>query len=371
MLLSQPAAGGECRRRHYLFLLRESQLFASERKQIAIMADEKSLRNEESMKKVLDKLIIFTLICIMVVPLSACGRKSIDDDRLLIVTTLFPQYDFTRQIAGDKADVKLLLSPGMEAHSYDPTPSDIASINESDLFIYTGDNMETWAAKLIKGLEKDVNVLDVSKGVDIIKTEDEEGHHHDEDEEEHGHEGHNHIYDPHIWTSISNAKIMVSNIVDELVQIDAENADYYRKNADKYLEQLTELDNEFKEVVRNSDVKTIYFADKFAMYYFVHDYGLNYVSAYDSCSSETEPSAKLVAKMIDEVKENNAPAIFYAELSNHKAADTISEETNTKEYLLHSCHNISKDEYKKGVTYISLMKQNLENLKKGLNYNGN
>ena len=176
-----------------------------------------SLRNEDSvkkMKKFLDKLIIFMLICTMVLPLSACGRKSKDDGRLLIVTTLFPQYDFTRQIAGDKANVKLLLSPGMEAHSYDPTPSDIASINESDLFIYTGDNMETWAAKLIKGLEKDVNVLDVSKGVDIIKTEDEEGHHHsEEEEEEHGHEGHNHIYDPHIWTSISNAKIMVSNIV--------------------------------------------------------------------------------------------------------------------------------------------------------------
>lgn len=331
-------------------------------------------------KNVVYKMVALMMICLLTFPLSSCGKADKRDGKLLIVTTLFPQYDFAKQIAGDKAEVKLLLSPGTEAHSYDPTPSDIVDINESDLFIYTGDYMETWAAKIIKGLEKDVNILDVSDKVEIIKTEDEESHSHseeehiyseeniDDNEENEGHSGHNHIYDPHIWTSLSNAKIMVQNIVDELVKIDSENEDYYRANGEKYLLELTELDNRFKEVVENSDIKTIYFADKFAMYYFVKDYGLDYVSAYDSCSSETEPSAKLVAEMIDEVKENNAPAIYYAELSNHKAADTISKETGAKEYLLHSCHNISKDEYKNGVTYISLMEQNLENLKKGLNF---
>lgn len=315
------------------------------------------------MKIYIRKLLCTTVIITMLMGMTACTISSKDSGKLSIVTTLFPQYDFVKQIAGDKAEVTLLLSPGIEAHSYDPTPSDIVKINESDLFIYTGEYMETWAAQIIKSLEKDVTILDVSEGIELTSSEDEHNEiNHDETELE----DHNHVYDPHIWTSPVNAQQMVKTILNELVRIDAENEDYYRKNADSYLAELEELDASFRQVVENADIHTLYFADKFAMYYFTSEYGLSYVSAYDSCSSETEPSAKLVAKMIDEVKEDNAPAVFYAELSNHKAADTISKETGTKELLLHSCHNVSKDEFKDGATYISLMKQNLENLKVGL-----
>ena len=264
----------------------------------------------------------------------------------------------------------------MEAHSYDPAPSDIVRINESDLFIYTGEYMETWASQIIKSLEKDVKILDVSEGIRLTYSEDEHGaekhedtdHAEDEndDHDEEDHDDHAHVYDPHIWTSPVIAQQMVGNILNELIEIDSENEDYYRKNAERYLAELAELDEEFRQAAENADIQTLYFADKFAMYYFTKEYSLTYVSAYDSCSSETEPSAKLVAKMIDEVREDNAPAVFYAELSNHKAADTISKETGTKELLLHSCHNVSKDEFENGATYISLMKQNLENLKIGL-----
>ena len=318
------------------------------------------------MNKLTKKLIIIAVSCLIIMSLTSCGTKKKDNGKITIVTTLFPQYDFAKQIAGDKANVTLLLSPGIEAHSYDPTPSDIVDINESDLFIYTGDNMETWASKIIASLEKNVNILDVSTGIKLTKTEEEhEGEEEHEDEHEDEHE---HIYDPHIWTSPVNAKIMVQNIIDELVEIDPDNGDYYKKNGEAYLNELTELDSDFRETIDNADIKTLYFADKFAMYYFVNEYGLDYVSAYDSCSSETEPSAKLVAKMVDAVKADSAPAVFYAELSNHKAADTISKEAGTKELLLHSCHNVSKDEFKSGATYISIMRQNLENLKEGLYY---
>ena len=332
------------------------------------------------------KIICITMILTLIFSLNACSVKIKDDGKLNIVTTLFPQYDFARQIVGDKGTVEILLSPGIEAHSYDPTPADIIKINESDLFIYTGENMEVWAADIINSLENEVNILNVSEGIELIKSEDEHSHEEVSEEENHNEESHednhtedthieelgedehshNHVYDPHIWTSPVIAKQMVNNILEEIVKEDPENEAYYRENAEKYIEQLDELDSEFRTLADEADIKTIYFADKFAMYYFVEEYGFSYVSAYDSCSAETEPSAKLVAQMVDEVKENEVKAIYYAELSNHKAADTISKETNADKLLLHSCHNVSKDEFNKGVTYVSLMKQNLENLKVGL-----
>lgn len=225
--------------------------------------------------------------------------------------------------------------------------------------------MEVWVEEILGSIEKSINVLDVSKGIELVKME-EEHNQEDIDEDKESNASHNHVYDPHIWTSPVIAKQMVSNILDAIIEVDSENAEYYRENADAYLNKLDELDTKFRNLVEEADFKTIYFADKFAMYYFVEEYDLDYVSAYDSCSSETEPSAKLVAKMVEEVKENNVKAIYYAELSNHKAADTISKETGVKELLLHSCHNVSKDEFNKGVTYISLMEQNFENLKVGL-----
>lgn len=304
--------------------------------------------------------------------LVGCGTESTTNessDTLQIVTTLFPQYDFARQIAGDKAEVTLLLPPGMESHSYEPTPSDIIKINKSDLFIYTGESMEAWAHKIIESVDsEDVKVLDVSTGVPLIETgldeeeeHDHEGHDHSHEEEQ-DHEGHNHTYDPHIWTSPKNAKIMVNNILEALCEVDPENADYYQANAKDYQAQLDELDQDLKEVVANEKRNTIYHSGRFAMQYLMKDYGINYVSA----PFEAEPSAALVAQMITEIKANHIPAIYYEELVDPKIGQMISEETGAQLLLLHSTHNVSKEDFNKGVTYISLMQQNIKNLQIGL-----
>lgn len=285
------------------------------------------------------------------------------DNKIKVVATLFPQYDFTRQIAGDKAEVTLLMSPGVESHSYEPSPSDIIKINGSDLFIYTGKFMEPWAQSIIDGIEnKNVKILDVSQNVSLDKSEEHE------DEEEHREADHAaHEFDPHIWTSPVNAKIMVENILRDLCELDPENADYYEKNAENYLNELTNLDKEFKDIFEAAKRKEIIFAGKFALHYFAEEYGMEYEAAFDSCSTETEPSVKVIAELIDEIKEENIPVVYYPELTDPKVARSISDETGAEMLILHSCHNLSKDELKAGATYLSLMKKNAENLKIGLN----
>lgn len=307
-------------------------------------------------------LVCMTVICIM--PVSGCTKKeSKETEKLSIVTTLFPQYDFARQIAGDKADVTLLLKPGTESHDYDPSASDMIKINEADLFIYTGQYMEPWAVTIVDGIDnKDLDVLDASENITLCKGD------HDEDEEEHiEEETHSHEYDPHIWTSPKNAIIMINNILEELCKIDSENETYYRENAEKYIEQIEQIDSDFRQVVSEAKYDTMYFGGRFALLYFVEEYGLNYESAFDSCSSETEPSARLVSHIVDEMKENGAKTVFYEELASTKTAQTIADEVGGNILLFHSCHNVSSDEFKNGATYVSIMRQNVENLKKGLN----
>ena len=317
------------------------------------------------------KALLFSLMSLVVLLVGCENSESTTDsvsDKVKIVTTLFPQYDFARVIGGDKVDVKLLLPAGMESHSYEPTPADIIEINKADLFIYTGESMEQWAHSIIESVDSDsVHVLDVSKNVPLLEpnaVEDHEHDHEDETEVEHSeHDGHHHTYDPHIWTSPKNAMIMVNNILEALCEVDPQNQAYYEENATEYLNELNTLDAEFEEVVANAKRDTIYHGGRFAMQYLTHEYGINYVSA----PFEAEPSAALVAQMIKEIKENNIPVIYYEELVDPKIAQMISEETGAEMLLLHSCHNVSKEDFNNGVSYLSLMKQNVQNLKVGLN----
>lgn len=308
--------------------------------------------------------------CIKAQEKDAPAVKDETGGRLQIVATLFPQYDFARQIAGNKAEVALLLPPGVESHSYEPTPSDTVKINKSDLFIYTGEAMEAWCGKIIDSMKDSGShslVLDVSQGIDLLKTEavDAEHRHDGEDAEASEHEN-KHLYDPHIWTDPLNAKVMVANIRDTLCGLDPANADYYRGNAAAYLAELDALDSEFRAIVRSGKRDEIIFGSRFALYYFAERYGLSYEAAFDSCSSETEPSARAVAGLIEEIKEERIPVIYYAEMEDPKVARAISAETGSKMLLFHSCHNVTKEELKNGATYLSLMKQNAENLKEGL-----
>lgn len=312
--------------------------------------------------KYLKKMVYSIMLISVVMGLVSCsnGEEKKDTDKISIVTTLFPDYDFAKQIAGDRADVKLLLDPGVEAHDYDPSPADIIAINKADLFIYTGDNMEQWAQSIIDSLEKNtVTVVDASEGITLVKSTE------DEHEDETG-DGHSHEYDPHIWTSPKNAVTMINTILEAIVKADPKNEAYYRKNADNYISQIRELDTEFKDIVENAKYNTIYFGGRFALIYFVKEYGLGYMAAFDSCSSETEPSAKLVTNIVDAMKKNGATVVYYEELTDPKAAEAIAAEVDGITLLLHSCHNVSAEDMKNGATYVSLMKQNAENLKIGL-----
>ena len=306
--------------------------------------------------------------------------------KLTIVTTMFPQFDFTRAVAGDKADITMLLKPGAESHSYEPTPKDMKKIHKADLFIYTGAENDAWAESLLKNMgSKAPKTLAFLELVDTVEEEIVEGmtheHHHEEGEEEehehhhHDEEGEEHEHhhedeevelDEHVWTSPLNAVKIVSAICDELCAIDAANAAYYKKNAAKYIDELLALHKSFEEVVKNANRKIFVFGDRFPLRYFADLYGLEYYAAFPGCATDVEASASTIKFLINKVKEEKIPVVFTIEFSNGKIADTICEATGAKKLEFHSCHNVSADDIKKGETYISLMKRNVIVLREAL-----
>ncbi|MBQ1413470.1 MAG: zinc ABC transporter substrate-binding protein [Clostridia bacterium] len=302
--------------------------------------------------------------------------SDMDDGKISIVATAFPQYDFARRIAGDRANITLLLKPGMEAHSYEPSPKDIIRISHCDLFLNVGGESETWLESVLDTVpnphRRTVAALDC---VDPLEEETMEGmqshehhHHHDGDEEEHheDEEEEEEEYDEHVWTSPMNAVKIVNAISEALCEIDPENAPYYRENTDAYVEELLALDEAFREVVSDSQRNVLIFGDRFPLLYFVREYGLTYYAAFPGCAAETEPSAATVAFLIDTVRREKVPVIFYIELSNHKVADAIAECTGVRTALFHTCHNISYDDFASGKTYLSLMQANVEALREAL-----
>ncbi len=277
-----------------------------------------------------------------------------------IVATMFPQYSLAKYIAGDKADVKMLMKPGSEVHVFEPSPKDIAALQRADAVLYSGDDMEPWAAKMISGTDIEADrVCDVSRGI----TLDEVSH---DDSVEHAEYVHTR-QDAHYWTSPANAIKMADTIAEKLVSIDEGSAQVYRTNADRLKQELKALDKELSEVVENGKRKEIIFGGRFAMHYFIKEYGLECRSAYDSCGEESEPSARRIMDLIEEINQKNIRVVYYEELSNHKIADSIAEQAGVKTLLLHSCHNISADDFEKGVSYLDIMRNNALNLKEGLN----
>lgn len=303
------------------------------------------------MKKILAILLVVALL-----PLSGCGKQKHESDKITIIATLFPQYDFARQIGGDKVEVKLLLPAGSESHNYDPSPSDMALISKSDLFVYTGDVMEPWAGDIASSVGGKVQILNVSENIALSPLDE-----HDNDEAD----GHSHSLDPHIWLDFDNAKAMCDNIYSALATLSPENEDYFKENLESYKDELTDLDNEYKEAFAQSD-KTLVFGGKFALGYLVRRYNINYLSAYDSCSANAEPSISDIAVLSAFARENNVKAVFAEEYSDPKVAKEIASASGAEVLVIHSCHNISKAEREAGTTFILLMTQNLENLRKGL-----
>lgn len=495
------------------------------------------------------RLIFIALVLLLLASaLAGCGQSEpvASGDKISVVATIFPQYDFVREVAGDHVDLTMLLPPGAESHSFEPTPQDITKIQNCDVFIYVGGDSDEWIKGILESIDTSkMKIISLIDMVDVVEEEivegmeEEHGHdhdhefdpddvkdrslvdwegswksvlpflkdssldefiehtaeenkateadtkasyeakwqtdyqniningdtvsfdgqaaarytyvgyeivesdhgasvwyqfqiaestkgmpaylafsdhhigneekeHEDEDHEEgvahfhlrygndslaalmdmeewtptffdtsatgediaavlssHGHEEEAE-YDEHVWTSPKNAKIIVQGISDVLCEADDANASIYKENTSSYLTKLDELDAAFKAAVEAGVRKTLVFGDRFPFRYFADAYGLDYFAAFPGCSTETEPSAATVAFLIDEVKTENIPVVFHIELSNEKMVNTICEATNAKKLLLHACHNISKSDFEKGVSYVDLMTANVEAIKEAL-----
>lgn len=302
-------------------------------------------------------MILLLCLCLLVGCVPAQKEQK---GKLKIVATLFPQYDFCRAIAGDEAEVTLLLPPGMESHTYEPSVSDMLAIHACDLFFYTGEAMEPWAETLKSSLPSSVRVADVSVGIELAEHEHEHHEHHDEEHEE---------KDPHIWTDPNNAGIMVKNICTALCEADPAHQTLYLERAARYRVELQALDQTFQEIVSRARTRVICHGGRFSMTYFARRYGLTFLPAFDSCDSQAEPSCARVTELIKAVREQNLPVVFYEELTVPHIARVIAEETGARMMLLHTCHNLSRAERENGETYLSLMKQNAENLRVALGVN--
>ncbi len=317
------------------------------------------------MMKLKRKLLAVITAAATVLSLCACssesGYSSSDSGKLKIISTVFPPYDLARQIAGDDAEISILLPPGSEIHNYEPSAKDMIAIRNCDIFLYIGGENEQWAEKLINS--NDTENVTAVKLIDYVPTlsEDEDEHDHDHDHE------HEHETDEHIWTSPKNAQLMLSAVYDAICKVDPSDKQTYTKNKDAYAKQLSDLDNAYRSAVDNAKNKTIILADKFPFRYLAHEYGLEFSAAFAACSDESEPGVSTMIKLTKTIKENNIPAVYYLEFSSTKIADTLCDETGATKLMLHSCHNVSKQDIENNVSYVDLMKQNLENLKLTLN----
>lgn len=299
-------------------------------------------------------IAILLCLCLMLCGCTAQPEKPHDETKLQIVCTSFPAYDFAREIAGDRAELTLLIKPGSEVHSYEPTPKDMIRIQESDLFICNGGESEQWAKTLIT---PELNTIYMMDCVDTVE-ESADGIYNAEDGEPE--------LDEHVWTSPLNAIKISEEICNALCKLDTDNAEAYKTNFAAYKAQLMALDREFRQVIKNSGKHTLVFADRFPMRYFALEYGLDCYAAFPGCSSETEPSAKTVAYLIDRVREDKIPAVLYMEFSNQKMADVICEDTDCKKLPFYSAHSVSAEQFEQGVSYLDLMRINLNSLKEAL-----
>ncbi|MCI9126614.1 MAG: zinc ABC transporter substrate-binding protein [Eubacterium sp.] len=330
-------------------------------------------------------LFISLTVCFGLSGCKGSTDKEKDKNKLTIMTTLFPYYDFARAVVGEDSniDVELLVSPGQDDHSFEPTPADVVQINNADVFIYNGGSIENWVEEIVLSLDNQSQVrmkmmdsIDITDQLDDMTYADDE-HRRDENVyavSEHNHEveGHNHTgneheeVDEHIWTSPMYAMTLVQEICDRLCEILPEKSEEFERNTHSYVKRLKEVDKQFQKIVEGSEHKEIIFADKFPLIYFAQRYGLKYYAAFPGCSGDTEPSAKTVAFLIDKVKSHDVNGVFYLELSSQAMADVICDDTKAKKYQFNSCHNITQKQFEKEVTYVDLMRENVQALKSAL-----
>ncbi|MDR1465805.1 MAG: metal ABC transporter substrate-binding protein [Oscillospiraceae bacterium] len=281
--------------------------------------------------------------------------------KLSVVATIFPPYDFAREIAGDLADVSMLLPPAAEAHAYEPSPQDIAQISACDVFLYVGGDSDAWVENVLKAVDPArTRVVTLMDCVAPLEEETVEGMQ-AEAEASYGPE-----YDEHVWTAPQNAVLIAAKIADALCAADPNHAASYRQRTAAYQAQLKKLDADFRAVIADGKRDTLVFGDRFPFRYFAEAYGLRYYAAFPGCSTETEPSVRTVIFLIEKIRAEAIPAVFHAELSNERMADTIAKDTGAQVLLLYACHNISKADFAAGESYLSLMRKNLTALETAL-----
>ena len=318
------------------------------------------------------KAILITVIIIAMLSVTACrqnrNRRQNQDGKINITTTIFPAYDFVRQIAGNRVNLTLLLSPGAESHSFEPSPRDVIAIYNSDIFIFVGGHSEMWIERVLQSMNtENLRLLAMMDTVDVVEEELAEGmEQHFCDEDDPDHRCDDVEYDEHVWTSPLNAVLIVRAITELLGETDPANAYFYRENAAAYIKELEELDAAFTEVVAGGVRETVVFGDRFPFRYFVDEYGLTYSAAFAGCSADTDPSAATVAFLINKIREEQIPVVFYIELSSERVAGTISSETGAKKLLFHSAHNVTRRDYEAGLGYVDLMRRNVDTLREAL-----
>ena len=302
------------------------------------------------MKKANFFLLLLCGILLGILP--GCQNPSKPDtssEKPKIIATVFPGYDFARRIAGDFAEVDMLLPPGTESHAYEPTPRDIIQIQNCDLFIYVGGESDTWVEEILSSVSEKPAVFRLMDCVPLIEE--------DEEEDE---------YDEHVWTSPKNAVLIAQALGDAIAAQCSGYAETVRTNTEAFSAELEQLDRDFAQLAESVSKKVLIFGDRFPFLYLAKAYGFEYYAAFPGCSAETEPSAATMAFLIEKIRETQTNTVFYIEFSNHVIADGLAEATGAETALLHSCHNVTQAETDAGQTYITLMKQNLIALREAL-----
>ncbi len=322
------------------------------------------------------KIFVIALIALslmLATPLSVPA-----EEKLQIITMNFPAFDFARQVAGSRAEVTLLLPPGVDAHSFEPSPRDVIAMQEADLLIYNGGIGENWISGMLKSMGTDAPAaIAMMDQVDTVAEELVEGmedvphaHSHgdedDHDDHDDDHDDEERELDEHVWTTPRNAIRISRAILEKLIELDPKGRDSYQANFDRFEQELKALDQDFQAMFASAKRNTIVLGDRFPMRYFTNEYKLDYYAAFPGCAAETEPSARTIAFLMDTIRKEEIPVVFHIEFSNQKAANAIAAETGAKTLLLHSGHNVSSQEMADGITYLSIMRQNLNTLKEAL-----
>lgn len=290
-----------------------------------------------------------------------------DSSKIQVVATIFPNYDFAKKIGGDKVDVTLLLPSGVESHTYEPSPKDMIKIEESDIFIYTGDEFEAWAKNILSSITNPLEVVDTSKNINLINIEEFEERNinseivNDEGLHELGNEESS--FDSHIWLNPQNAITMIDDCLQAFCKVDPKNSNYYYQNAEKYKIEILELDSKFEKIIENSKTKELAFAGEFAYTYFIERYNLKFISVYNNCGEGQDPSIAKIKSVIDYINNHHLPVVFYEELSEGVVAKMIDSETSAKSLVFYSLHNADTEKD----SYISLMEENYKVLEEALN----